>query len=184
MDKLKEKLEQIIDFNLRDADTIWSDEEINKIEEKYNIKFPNDYKYYLKYYGNDYIKEDYRLSPPLEIKQIQNISQIEIDSLYGLNNDGNNLENKIYSYKEILPDKLIPIADLPGGNLICMGEQDKIYVWIHDMEGENIFLVSNSFKDFIFSISRVQNEESNIKNVKLNLGSRLDAFLNNASNKK
>ncbi|WP_404445886.1 SMI1/KNR4 family protein [Sutcliffiella horikoshii] len=184
MDKLKAKLEQIIDFDLREVNTIWNDEDIEKIEEKHNIQLPNDYKYYLKYYGNDYIKEDYRLTPSLKIKQIQNISQFEIDSLYGLNNDENNLEDKIRIYKEILPDTLIPIADLPGGDLICMGEDDKIYVWFHDMEGENIFLVSNSFKDFIFSISRVQNEESNMKNVKLNLGNRLNAFLNNASNKR
>ncbi|TYS59877.1 SMI1/KNR4 family protein [Sutcliffiella horikoshii] len=184
MDKLKAKLEQIIDFDLRDVNTIWNDEEINKIEEKYNIKFPNDYKYYLKNYGNDYIKEDYRLSPPVEIEQIQNISQFEIDSLYGLNNDENNLENKIFSYKEILPDNFIPIADLPGGDLICMGEEYKIYIWFHDIEGENIFLVSNSFKEFIFNINRIKNEESNINNVKLNLGNKLNAFLNKASNKK
>lgn len=184
MEKLKAKLEQIIDFDLRDTNTIWNDDEIKKIEEKHNINFPNDYFYYLKYFGNDYIKEDFRLIPSLEFQKLKKQSQFEIDSLYGLNNDENNLEDKIFSYKEILPDNMIPIADLPGGDLICIGDGDKVYVWFHEMEGENIFLVSNSFKDFIFSISRVQNQESNMKNVKVNLGNRLNAFLNNASNKK
>ena len=47
-------------------------------------------------------------------------TQFEIDAIYGLNNDENSIDDKINFYKDILPADLFPVADLPGGDLICM----------------------------------------------------------------
>jgi SMI1-KNR4 cell-wall len=185
MEKLKEKIEEIIDFDLKEVETSWDEKEINALEEKHNLEFPVDYAFYLKHYGNDYIKEDFRFIPSTELTKTIQQTQFEIDSIYGLNSDENNLDDKIISYKNILPDDMIPIADLPGGDLICLGKQGdsyfKVYIWFHEMDGENTFLVSDSFEEFIFNIKRVNTEKSSIENVKLNLGDKLNNFLNNAS---
>lgn len=118
---------------------------------------------------------------PKKIKQ----TRFEIDSIYGLNNDENKINDKIKFYKDILPVDLIPIADLPGGDLICIGmkgdKQNKIYIWFHEMNGENVFLVSNSFGNFIKNFKPINVEKNNLDDVKLNMSDKLNAFLNNAS---
>lgn len=185
MEKLKKKLEEIIDFDIKDIDTIWSEADINSFEERNDLKLPQDYLFYLKYYGNDYIKEYYRFIPQIKLPKIIKQTQFEIDSIYGLNNDENGLDDKINCYRDILPVDLFPIADLPGGDLICMGKQgdkhNKIYIWFHEINGRNDFLVCNSFGEFIESFKKINEENITQSNVKLNLSDKLNDFLNNAS---
>lgn len=182
MGKLKMRLDEIIDFDLKEIETFWDEVKIKTLEEKYNLNFSEDYVFYLKYYGNDYIREDVRLIRSIELPEIIKQTQFEIDAIYGLYNDENNLDDKINSYKNILPDELFPIADLPGGDLICMGKKgNKIYIWFHEMEGENVFLVSDSFRNFIEDFRRIKMGENTVGNVKLNLGDKLNVFLNKAS---
>ncbi|OJD64479.1 SMI1/KNR4 family protein [Bacillus sp. NH11B] len=185
MEKLKMKLDEIIDFDLKEIEKVWDEVEIKTLEEKYSLNFSEDYVFYLKYYGNDYIRGNVRFIPSIELPKIINQNQFEVDAIYGLYNDENNLDDKINSYKNILPDGSFPIADLPGGDLICMGMEgdkyNKIYIWFHEMEGENIFLVSNSFGNFIDNFKKIEAEKNTVGNVKLNLGDKLNAFLNAAS---
>lgn len=86
-----------------------------------------------------------------------------------------------------MPTDLFPIADLPGGDLICIGKsndkQNKIYIWFHEMDGENVFLVSDSFGNFIKNFKSIKVNKNTLDNVKLNLGDKLNALLNDASNK-
>lgn len=185
MEQLKKKLEEIIDFDIKELDEMWGEDDIKLFEEKYQLKLPQDYAFYLQHYGNDYIREDYRFIPSIELPKKIKQTQFEIDSIYGLNNDENKITNKINFYKDLLPADLFPIADLPGGDLICIGKKDdkrnKIYIWFHEMAEENIFLVSDSFESFIRNFKSIKIEKSTLDNVKLNLGDKLNAFLNNAS---
>src|SRR5699024_7685707 len=102
-------------------------------------------------------------------------------------NDENNIDNKIMFYKTLLSSDLIPIADLPGGDLNCIGVkneiQNKIYIWFHEMNGENIYLISPSFESIILKIKRIRTEKSNLANVKLDMSNKLIALLNNLSKK-
>ena len=57
---------------------------------------------------------------------------------------------------ERLPEHLVPIAQAPGGDLICVSaapdEQGVIYLWVHDRErdGENVVeRVAGSFEEFV-----------------------------------
>jgi len=187
VEQFKKKLETIIDFDVKEINNSWNEDHIKNLERKYNIKFPQDYSFYLQHYGNDYIKEDYHFIPPEGLSNKIKLTQFEIDSFYGLYNDENNIEDKINFYKDLLPADLIPIADLPGGDLVCIGikddTQNKIYIWFHDMDGENIFLVSDSFKSFIMNFKRINVEGNNLENVTLNMSDKLNTFLTNASKK-
>ena len=187
MEQLKKKLEEVIDFDIKEIDKIWGEDDIKTLEENYKLKLPQDYAFYLQHYGNDYIKEDYRFIPSLDLPKKIKQTQFEIDSIYGLYNDENKIDNKANYYKSILPTDLFPIADLPGGDLICIGKSDdkknKIYILFHEMEGENVFLVSDSFESFIQDFKSIKVNKNNLDNVKLNLGDKLNALLNNASKK-
>lgn len=185
MEKLKAKLDEIIDFDLKETEKVWDEVDIKTLEEKYNLKLPQDYAFYLKQYGNDYIREDFQFIPSIELPETIKQTQFEIDSMYGLNNDENSLDEKINSYQDILPDDLFPIADLPGGDLICIGKNgdkhNKIYIWFHEIEGDNTFLVSDSFEIFIDNFKRIKVEKNTLGNVKINLSDKLNDFLNAAS---
>ena len=187
MEQLKKKLEEVIDFDIKEIDQSWNEDEIKTLEENYQLKLPQDYAFYLKHYGNDYIKEDYRFIPSIELPKKIKQTQFEIDSIYGLYNDENNIDNKANFYKDILPTDLFPIADLPGGDLICTGKsndkRNKIYIWFHEMNGENVFLVSDSFESFIMNFKSIKAITNNLDNVKLSLGDKLNTLLNNASKK-
>ena len=51
------------------------------------------------------------------------------------------------------------------------------------MDGENIYLASDSFKSFIMNFKRINVEGNNLENVNLNISDKLNAFLTNASKK-
>ncbi|MBY0595221.1 SMI1/KNR4 family protein [Bacillus bingmayongensis] len=70
MKKLKIKLDEIIDFDMKKEHQIWGKESITKIEEKYSLSLPEDYIFYLRYYGNDYIKDNYRFKPTISLPKI------------------------------------------------------------------------------------------------------------------
>lgn len=65
------------------------------------------------------------------------------------------------TYRGRIPETLLPIADDPGGNAICVGltgeHQGKIYFWNHEMEQgipawDNTTYISNSFREFTESL--------------------------------
>jgi len=71
-------------------------------------------------------------------------------------------------YIHRIPKNHIPIAELPGGDQLCMdvninsSEYGKIYSWDHENESngeyENVYLVANSFSDFINSFQKEEKE--------------------------
>ncbi|MBY0595220.1 SMI1/KNR4 family protein [Bacillus bingmayongensis] len=111
-------------------------------------------------------------------------STFELDSIFGLGDDANSFAKNIEFYHETLPAIIFPIADLPGGDLVCMDkESNKIYFWFHEMEDENIFLVAENFQEFIMSFQHEQVERANLDDIKLNLSSELDSALRNVARK-
>lgn len=185
MEDYKKKLEAIIDFDIKEINKTWNEDDIKSFEEKYKIKLPQDYKFYLQHYGNDYIREAYCFIPSIELSKKIQQTQFEIDSFYGLYNDENNIEDKMNFYKDIIPVDLIPIGDLPGGDLVCLGtkddKQNKIYFWFHEKDEKNVHLVSDSFKNFIMNFKSINVEKNILDDVELNISNKLNTFLINAS---
>lgn len=181
MKSLKIKLDEIIDIEVNQNKKVWDLAFVEEIQKKYDFDFPPDYVFYLQYYGNDYIKEDYLLKLKEPLKKILNQNSFELNAIFGLYNDVNNLENQILFYQDMIPSNLFPIADLPGGNLVCMGKEDyQIYFWFHD-EIEDTYLVAQSFEDFIMQFQFVEREKVNLDDVKLNLSNDLDELLKQAA---
>ena len=188
MEELIKKLEEIIDFDSKVSVETWSAEDIKGFEKKHQVELPHDYKFYLQHYGNDYIKEAFRFLSAVELPEKTTDKYFEIDSFYGLYDDENNIENKIRFYKDLLPDDLLTIGDLPGGDLVCLGTKGdklgKIYFWFHELEGENTVFMSESFETFILSFHKVDYEKNDLDHITIHIGDKLNAFLVNASKKR
>jgi hypothetical protein len=84
-------------------------------------------------------------------------------SFYGLGNCDGNLIKEIGIYEKRMPECVIPIGDLPGGNQLCLSlsppSEGCIFVWDHENEMDkkfrchrsfqNMYLAADSFDDFI-----------------------------------
>lgn len=87
--------------------------------------------------------------------------------------DDINSLNYAMSYYSRYPKDVMPIACDYLGNIVCLGIKSKIqnhvFIWIHDMVDEddkwaNLFLVSNSFNDFLNNLTQSGVNEPEEKN--------------------
>jgi len=92
-------------------------------------------------------------------------------------NDDYSIYQNLEIYRNRTPKEMLPIAEAPGSNLICLGIEGeyygKVYYWDHNWESDddespaydNIYLIANSFTDFINSLYKtdIELEGSRIK---------------------
>lgn len=66
-------------------------------------------------------------------------------------------------YKEQLPLGIYPIAEMDGGNYICISKNEEVYIWLHDYsEQEGLILANTSMEKFILSIEKMPEENDDI----------------------
>lgn len=133
-------------------------EKLKTIEKTYNIIFPKEYKDFLLIYGDRFVKDNY-LYIPIKKSPVTGLDGYDMADYF----IGNDIEENIKWKYDIFKNNIFPIAEAPGGNLICMGSNNeyvgKIYFWWHENERDDdpdniratLFLIANSFRDFILS---------------------------------
>jgi len=159
---IKQKLNEIIDSELVISNKDSSYETIEKIERLYEVDLPLDYKEFLLEYGGCFIKEN-RMYQPIEVTPVTPEDGFDsIGGFYGITNNAYGIEPIIQTYKDVLGNIVLPIADADGGDLICIGlrgkYRGKIYFWYHEGEisndeNEYYYLIANSFEEFISKFS-------------------------------
>jgi len=121
-----------------------NEEMIKKVEEKFNILFPEDFKeVILKYNGASPIKMAYDTEKTKErvAEYLLSFSPNDLDNIY----------EAYDSIKERGFKELIPIMRDPFGNFICYDftnkSNPKIMFWNH--ENNDVEYIANSFKEFL-----------------------------------
>lgn len=126
--------------------------QIEEVEEKLKIKFPTDYKEFIK---------DHNGCSPIDKKVV--LFQDSRESINNLLSIGDptrpiDLLSTIDNVKDLLVDKIIPFATDAGGNLFCfdyrMSAQEPVIVfWDHEIAYEDkessISYVCDSFTELI-----------------------------------
>ncbi len=96
-----------------------------------------------------------------------------LEVLYGVGEGENGLLTIFKCYEGRIPRETISIAEVPGGNQICMClsgcRTNKIYLWDHENEREitgisendfdNMYLLADSFENFINSLKKRSEEK-------------------------
>ncbi|TKG87913.1 SMI1/KNR4 family protein [Puteibacter caeruleilacunae] len=134
-------------------------DQIENVELKFGINFPDEYKSHLLKFNGGRCKPN-----KFSFNENGKTTNSILDWFLAIH-DGkyDNLIRYYNRYKreeKRLPDPIFPIAHDPGGNLICMSEKDgKVYFWDHEKEVNylvedddnysNLFLISNSFEEFL-----------------------------------
>jgi cell wall assembly regulator SMI1 len=118
----------------------------------------------------DDFERDFKLSLPISLKEhllkynggtpqrnfyLMGSRSFIIDRFYSLKYGDLKLEDAIDDFQiteQVIPKHLLPFAYDPFGNIYCISlapkEHGKIYIWLHDVEGERVF-VSDSLEEFI-----------------------------------
>lgn len=172
--------------------------DIIDIEETYDIKLPESYKRFLLKYGNFNFRE------PVCYQTIEKTPWSDEDhletlsSIFGLDAGKDNIKDILDQYIERVPSSLFPFADDGTGNLLCIGlddeHQEKVFFWNHEEElaakillnediqvtsvddyWNNIYLVANSFIDFLRSLELKKEEK--IDNINSKIVGMSDDFM-------
>jgi hypothetical protein len=124
---------------------------LSNFEHEWKTKLPEDYRTFLKTYNGGHPKPDCFNFDGEKTGSC-------INWFLGINNEEDDLAEYLKIYRRRIPKGFFPIADDPGGNLICIGTESKyfgkIYFWDHELETEtpdfsNVKLISHTFNDFL-----------------------------------
>lgn len=142
-------------------------EDIKKLELEYHINLPDDYKnFLLMHNGGQSIKDCCPLIEYIGDNE-QTGTDTDINYFAGIhNNYYHRLIPHYHAMQGRIPQELLPIAENSGGDEICLcidgSNYGKVYFWAHEGEAlafgykepwyDNIYLVANSFKEFINSL--------------------------------
>ena len=166
---VRKKLEEILDMEIVTHDNRLSNEKINAFENKFQIKIPEEYRWFLVNYSESYINSDYQF-PMIEKSMITPKSGFEtIDFLYS-SDFIENAEQYISNYGK----EMIPIGEA-SGDTVCIGVQGdgfgKIYYVYHEDEDENLnyYLIAESFDKFILSFEKRVENMINLDEVEIEL---------------
>jgi cell wall assembly regulator SMI1 len=136
--------------------------QITEIEQHLDLVFPEAYKLHLLQYNGGYCEPNI-----FSFEQNGKINNSCIDWFLAIyEGKYNNLWNTINNVKldeKRLPTHMLPIANDPGGNLVCIscGPTDYgcVYFWDHELEVDytesddtdysNLYLIAYNFKQFL-----------------------------------
>lgn len=167
MENFREKLNNLMDDSNREK-IIWDDDITERFFIENNIAKTDEYFIFLKEHGNDYLVENYAY----KVTNNQSIIKeeyLDIFGFYGLNQGNDNIYDKITYFRDILNDKYIPIADVSGGDLICMAKDTAaIYLWRHESSNSEMIKLVDSFKDFVEAIEPFE-ENIDLDKIEMNI---------------
>lgn len=153
------KCEEI--FEIKNEKKI-SKEKLQKYEALTGMKISPEFLYILENYEGVMINEGYgfvseQLSPFADAEGYETFNEF-----IGLNEKYDLIQ--IYEmYKEQLPCGIYPIAEMDGGNYICISKKEDIYIWLHEhTEQDGLFLANTSIEKFILSIEKMPEENIDI----------------------
>lgn len=135
-------------------------EQINACEAKLSFKFPDLYKNFLLCQNGGV--------PANCLFRYDETKTGCVGCFFGVNlgSSSMDLENNAEVYKDRIPRGFFPIAEDPGGNIICAGLTDNvpIFFWFHEAETspptmKNMYFVSNSFEKFLEELEPDEGEE-------------------------
>jgi len=129
-----------------------SEERIAAFEEELGRPLPPQHRQFLLLYNGGRLKND--------VFDIPDQGDDLANFFYGIDVGGyHDLATKMDVFKDRIPNYLLPIANDPGGNQICISlspdDCGKVYFWDHEKELEpdqTVIPLADSFDEFIDSL--------------------------------
>lgn len=178
-----EMIERLAELGIAQSEERIDEKRLEKLEKQYKLSVPELYRHFLLLYENGSPEYD------IQYRAIESVPWADKDNMLSFGSflvavDGwDILEKHMKDYYDRIPSSLLPIAADHTGNLICVGlsgaMEGRICYWDHenelaakimlqmDLNGitsvddywENIYVVADSFIDFIRSLRREEKTE-------------------------
>ena len=170
---IEQKLHELGVIISNDNDTVHNEAELlREYEALTGHTLPVTYRHFLLKFKTSMFFDNMIVYRPLESSPWDSDGTQGLDEFYGLTLGANQdsglstLPKKYSTYLDRVPYSVVPIAEAPGGNQICLGVESpvegKIFFWDHEDEREimgehkndfeNMYLIANTFEDFIGSL--------------------------------
>lgn len=181
MDRIvKNKINKILDKEENNGKEKLSSKQLGDFEKKYNISLPREYKEFLTTFYSCYVNDDYYF--PMIEKSIHTADDgmETIDYFYNLQ-----FESGANDFINNYGNRVLPIGE-SSGDYICIGVQEdnfgKIFCLYHEdeMREDGLYLIANSFNEFILSFKYVESDDENIH---IAFSPELDNFFRKAAEK-
>ena len=137
--------------------------QVKKWETQWGIDLPDQYRAFLTSNGHTlFFFKDVHFTSIEKSSWTKRNGTEGFNLFYGLEKDSYDLKTIRERYRDNIPDELLPIADTPGGNQICIGVKKgetsygKVYFWDHEARGpheNDLYLIADSFDAFINSFA-------------------------------
>lgn len=120
------------------------------------LELPKEYIYFSEKYGFGQFNEDivFRSIDKLPITSEQNLCPV--DFIYGWGFGPNSLQSIRETFLDQIDKDYFVFSEGNAGDQLCINQNDRrIYYWHHEsLQGEGFYLVANSFLDFIQSLEK------------------------------
>jgi len=139
------------------------EEDVVRVEQQLGITLPDDYREFLLMHNGGHPEPKY-----FPIKDNPSDDHGILEWFYCIQEgEYYDLRRQVQLLRGRIPPNLLPIADDPGGNLLCMSvagpDQNTVYFWAHEEECEegetptydNVYFVANSFSDLLGSLTHL-----------------------------
>lgn len=161
-------------INIKKSKVDFDKSAVENFKKQNGFKFPKDYIEFLETYNGG--------KPEANIVKITGceIDEFLISRFFGTNPDEN--VDIVYQFnllKKRIPRECMPIADVEGGNVLCINLSEKktgyIYLWDHELEllhGEaitidNMYFVAKSFSEFLRMIEPYNPQNEDLRGYKV-----------------
>lgn len=149
------------------------EERLRDYEAAIGEELPSDYRGFINYAGAPLSMKNIVCFHPKQASPWDDESGVqEVSVFYGFGQGLDALERAYAVFGGGMPLSMIPIANAPFGNQICLGisgdERGRVYFWDKDDEREitgdrvndfgNLYLIANSFSEFVESLFVAEDE--------------------------
>lgn len=166
------KLNEIGLVPLHESFKSCSDEDIKSIGEEFKETLPSDYVWFISNYGEAFVSADVGFRS-IETNPWASASGLNgVTYFYsGQSGSDQSVLNLKERYRDQIKDCLLPIAESPGGNQVCLSlcseDTGSVYFWDHNGKiGSDLYLIAKSFRSFLDSFEK-ESEQSDEKKPKI-----------------
>lgn len=128
--------------------------DVEKYLSENDLNLPDDYQDFSQKYGFHQFNNDVVFKSLEKLPVTSDDNLCPVDFIYGWGSGENGLPDIRETFLEQIPGQYFVFSEGNAGDQICIQlENHKIYYWHHESpEGADLFLVANSFEDFIKSL--------------------------------
>jgi len=174
MENIKSKILDLGGYKpsiLSRGELLFSEIILKDVNDYFDTEVPNDYKQFISDISAFTFNESVAFNTDVEIP-VASDGEIPVDNFYDFSEGDTSILSAIKRLSGNLPKSILPICEGAPGDIIGINmlreKYGKIYYWHHEgYEDDNLYLIAESFNDFIANLSQERESQLPSSDVKI-----------------